>query len=323
MEATTTKRLEILSGSCNAPLAEAVAKQLGVAVGPMTLSRFANGEIKCQIGESVRGADVFVFQTHDRPVNDAIMEQAIIIDAAKRASARRVTAVCPFFGYARQDRKSAGREPITAKLVVDILTAAGADRIVSVDLHSGQIQGFFDGPFDHLTAMPLLCDYIKRQWGSDIVVVSPDAGRVKTAERYTRQLGADLAIVHKVRSHTKANVSEARAVVGDVAGRRCVVIDDMIDTAGTVCAAAEQLKKHGAAAVYVLATHGVLSDPARERLDKAPIDRVVVTDTLPMDEARRTKKLEVLSIAPLMAATVAAVFRDESVSGIFGGENHL
>ncbi|MDB5178133.1 MAG: ribose-phosphate pyrophosphokinae [Patescibacteria group bacterium] len=319
---TTEKRLEILSGSCNAALPRAVAKKLGTEVGQITLERFANGEIKCQIGESVRGADVFVFQTHDRPVNDAIMEHAIIIDAAKRASARRITAVCPFFGYARQDRKSAGREPITAKLIVDILTAAGADRMLSVDLHSGQIQGFFDGPFDHLTAMPLLSDYIKKQLGSDVVIVSPDAGRVKTAERYTQQLGSDLAIVHKVRSHTKANTSEARDVVGDVVGRRCVVIDDMIDTAGTVCAAAEQLKQHGAAEVYVLATHGVLSDPARERLEKAPIDRVIVTDTLPMGEGRRMAKLEVLSIAPLMAVAVDAVFRDKSVSNIFGGENH-
>jgi ribose-phosphate pyrophosphokinase len=265
-----------------------------------------------------------VFQTHGRPVNEAIMEQAIIIDAVRRASAARVTAVCPFFGYARQDRKATGREPITARLVVEILAAAGADRIVSVDLHSSQIQGFSDGPFDHLTAMPLLREYIAREIGRDVVIVSPDAGRVKTAERYSRQLGADLAIVHKVRSRTRANVSEARQIVGDVKGRRCVVIDDMIDTAGTVCAAAELLHERGASEIYILATHGVLSDPAVERLEAAPIKQVVVTDTLPVAEAAggRLKKLKVVSVAPMVSAAVKAIFMHESVSEIFEGENH-
>jgi ribose-phosphate pyrophosphokinase len=322
MEISSKKRLQILTGSYNAKLAEDVALQLGVELGHIKLERFANGEIRCQLSESVRGADVFVFQTHDRPVNDAIMEQAVIIDAAKRASAKRITAVCPFFGYARQDRKSAGREPITAKLVVDLLGVAGADRIVSIDLHSGQIQGFFDGPFDHLTAMPLLLDYIKKNLGSDVIVVSPDAGRVKLSERYSQQLsGSDLAIVHKTRSKVKANTVVALAVIGDVAGKRCVLIDDMIDTAGTIVAAAKMLKKNGATSVSVLATHGLFSDPAAERLETDAIDRVIVTDTIPV--TIKLKKLEVLTLAPLVAAAVNAIFYDESVSRIFGGDNQL
>jgi ribose-phosphate pyrophosphokinase len=316
------KRLQILTGNYNSKLAGDVAAALGVELGHVKVERFANGEIRCQLGESVRGADVFVFQTHDRPVNDAIMEQAIIIDAAKRASARRITAVCPFFGYARQDRKSAGREPITAKLVVDILAVSGADRIVSVDLHSGQIQGFFDGPFDHLTAMPVLLDHIRENMGLDIVIVSPDAGRVKLSERYTQQLaGSELAIIHKTRSRKVANSVEALAVIGDVAGKRCVLIDDMIDTAGTIVAAAEMLKKHGAAEVHVLATHGLFSDPATERLQAKSVDSVVVTDTLP--KSIKLAKLKTLTLAPLMAAAVKAIFNDESVSHIFGGENQM
>ncbi len=322
-EITPKKRLQILSGSHNGALAEAVAKAIGVEVSPVKLERFANGEIAVQLGESARGADVFVFSTHDQPVNDAIMEQLIIIDAAKRASAKRITAVCPFFGYARQDRKAAGREPITAKLMVDLLTAAGADRIVSIDLHSGQIQGFFDGPFDHLTALPALRDYVRDQFGTDVVIVSPDAGRAKVAERYVRKLGADLAIIHKTRSKTKANTVEALDVIGDVEGRRCVIIDDMIDTAGTICSAADLLKKRGAKEIFVMATHGVLSDPALDRLEAAPIDRVVVTDTLPLPAGRTLAKLDVVSVVPLMAAAVQAIFLDESVSKIFGGENHI
>jgi ribose-phosphate pyrophosphokinase len=323
MQVTSKKNLQILTGSYNAKLAQDVAADLGVELGHIQLERFANGEVRCKLGDSARGADVFVFQSHEQPVNDAIMEQAIIIDAAKRASARRITAVCPFFGYARQDRKSAGREPITAKLVVDILATAGADRILSVDLHSGQIQGFFDGPFDHLTAMPVLVDYIKKNLGRDIVIVSPDAGRVKTSERYTRQLGLDLAIVHKTRSKAKANAVQAQAVIGEVKGRRCVIIDDMIDTAGTIVAAAEQLKRYGAAEVYVLATHGVLSDPAAERLAAAAIDKIVVTDTLARPSQVKLDKLVVLSLATLMARAVEAIFHDTSVSSIFAGENQI
>jgi ribose-phosphate pyrophosphokinase len=249
------------------------------------------------------------------------MEQLIMIDAAKRASAKRITAVCPYYGYSRQDRKSAGREPITAKLVADMLSAAGADRVVSVDLHSGQIQGFFDRPFDHLTAAPVLEDYLRQRVGPEVVVVAPDAGRVKVAERYSQHLGCELALVHKTRPRGTANQVEARHVVGNVNGRHCVLIDDMIDTAGTICAAAELLADAGAADIWAMATHGLLSDPAADRLKVAPISRVVVTDTLPMDGSRSFEKLEVLSVAKIIADAIDAVFEDTSVSDIFGGDN--
>lgn len=325
MEITTKKQLQILSGSFNLALAESVAARLEVPLGAVTLGQFTNGEFKVKLGESVRGADVFVMQGHSPSVNDAIMQQAIMIDAAKRASARRITAVCPFWGYSKQDRKASGREPISAKLIVDILAVAGADRMLSVDLHSGQIQGFFDGPFDHLTAMPVLRDYIREKLPKDAVVVSPDAGRVKLSERYTSQLGMEMAIVHKVRSKAEANKVEARTVIGDVKGRSCVVIDDMIDTGSTICAAAELLKKHGATEVFVLATHGLFSGQALENFEASAIDRVVVTDTLPLpkDAHTKTSKLEVVSVAPLMAEAIRAIYFDESVSKIFGGENHI
>jgi ribose-phosphate pyrophosphokinase len=254
-------------------------------------------------------------------VNDSIMEQLIMIDAAKRASAKRITAVCPFYGYGRQDRKAEGREPITAKLVADMLSAAGADRMVSVDLHSGQIQGFFDRPVDHLTAMPVLVDYVRDAALDDLVVVAPDAGRVKVAERFAQHVGADLAFVHKTRVKGKANTVLARDVVGQVEGRRCVVIDDMIDTASTIVAAAELLVERGAVDVWVMATHGVLSDPATDRLKNAPISRVVVTDTLPVPSEKALDKLEVLSVSAIIARAIDAVFEDTSVSEIFGGEN--
>jgi ribose-phosphate pyrophosphokinase len=321
MEAKELKHLQILSGSNNTEFAEAVARELGMSVSESKITRFQNGEIYCRLGESVRGSDLFIFQTHNPNVNDAIIEQALLIDAAKRASAARITAVCPWWGYSKQDRKAAGREPISAKLIVDILCAAGADRLVSVDLHSGQIQGFFDGPFDHLTAVPLLRDYIKDSLEKNTVIVSPDAGRAKVAERYSKVLGLDLAIIHKVRSHEVAHQLEARAVIGEVKGRPCVMIDDMIDTAGTICAAAELLRKEGAEKIYVLATHGIFSGSAAERLNESPIDKVVVTDTLKSPNAKDIKKLEVISIAPLMASAVNAIFTNQSVSTLFGGEN--
>ncbi len=313
-----------MSGRSHPVLAQQIASHLGVELSEANLREFANGEIHCRYDASVRGCDVFIVQTHCGPVNDFLMEQLIMIDAAKRASAKRITAVCPYYGYARQDRKSAGREPITAKLVADILSAAGADRVVSVDLHSGQIQGFFDVPFDHLTATPVLEGYLREHVADcteDVVVVAPDAGRVKVAERYSQHLGSDLALVHKTRPRGTANQVEARHVVGAVAGRRCVIIDDMIDTAGTVCAAAELLTDAGASDVWAMATHGVLSDPAADRLKAAPISRVVVTDTLPVPEDRVFDKLEVLSVAKVIADAIDAVFEDTSVSEIFGGEN--
>ncbi len=325
MEVTTSKRLQIISGTYSKELSNAIAKHLDVPLSEAKLSRFANGEISCSLGESVRGADVFVVQTHAHPVNDAIMEQAIIVDAARRASAKRITAVCPYFGYSRQDRKSAGREPITAKLIIDMLEAAGAKRFLSIDLHSGQLQGFFNGPFDHLTAMPVLKAYIKKNLGEDLVIVSPDAGRVKVSERYVTQLrGADLAIVHKRRNTKKANSVEALDVIGDVEGRTCVLIDDMIDTAGTICAAADQLKEHGANKIYAMATHPILSGPAIERLDASAIDRIIVTDTMPLlPAATKCKKIEVTSVAPLLAESMAAVFHDRSVSELFEGFNQI
>jgi ribose-phosphate pyrophosphokinase len=321
MELVSKKTLRLYSGRSHPTLSAEIAEHLGVSLGEASLRDFANGEIHCRFGESIRGADVFIIQTHCGPVNDSIMEQLIMIDAAKRASAKRITAVCPFYGYGRQDRKAEGREPITAKLVADMIASAGADRVLSVDLHSGQIQGFFDMPVDHLTASPVLLSYLREQAGDDIVVVSPDAGRIKVAERMAQHLHADLAFVHKRRPKGQANTVEARDVIGDVAGRRCVVIDDMIDTAGTIVAAAEILVEHGATDVWAMATHGVLSDPATDRLKNSSISRLVLTNSLPLPPEKQIPMIEVLSIARVIADAIDAVFEDTSVSEIFGGEN--
>ena len=324
MELVTKKRLHLVSGRSNLPLAGEIAHRLGVDLGDANLGEFANGELHCRFGESVRGTDVFIIQTHSATesmsLNDSIMEQLIMVDAAKRASAKRITVVCPYYGYSRQDRKSEGREPISAKLVADMFRAAGAKRLVSVDLHSGQIQGFFDGPVDHLTAMPVLVEHLGGL-GDDLVVVSPDAGRVKVAERYANVLHADLAIVHKRRIKGQKNSVEARDVVGQVDGRTCVLIDDMIDTAATLCAAAEQLIDHGASQVYAAATHGVLSGPAIDRIKNSVISKVVITNTLPLPSEKQIDKIEVLSVAGVIADAIDAVFEDTSVSEIFGGDN--
>ena len=320
MELVTKKRLHLVSGRANLALAEEIAARLGVELGDANLAEFANGELHTRFGESVRGTDVFIIQTHaghgSISVNDAIMEQLIMVDAAKRASAKRITAVAPFYGYARQDRKSEGREPITAKLIANMFAAAGAKRLISVDLHSGQIQGFFDGPVDHLTAMPVLVQYMAGL-GKDLVVVSPDAGRVKVAERYANALHADLAIVHKRRVKGVKNTVEARDVVGEVDGRVCVLIDDMIDTGGTIVKAADALFENGAADVIVTATHGVLSNPAAERLRNSRIREVVVTNTLPIPPESHFEGLTVLSIAPLIARAIREVFDDGSVTSLF------
>ena len=320
MESMQTRKLELFSGNTHRSLAEKIAGRLDLELGEANLQAFANGEFHCKYSSSIRGADVFIIQTHASPINDSIMEQLIMIDAAKRASAKRITAVCPYFGYSRQDRKASGREPITAKLVADLLTAAGSDRVVSVDLHSGQIQGFFNCPVDHLTAAPVLVDYLKKAGTANDVIVSPDAGRLKVAERFSQQLGTDVAVIHKRRPRGQINTVEALGVIGDVVGRRCIIIDDMIDTAGTVSAAAERLVDEGATDVWVMATHGLLSDPAAERLAKAPISRVVVTDTLPIVPGK-IPNLEVLSVARLLADAISAVFEDTSVSKIFDGDN--
>ncbi|NNN02920.1 MAG: ribose-phosphate diphosphokinase [Acidimicrobiaceae bacterium] len=324
MESLSKRRLVVVSGRCHPELTRDIADRLGVELTEANVREFANGEIHCRFDESIRGAHVFIVQTHGSPVNSALMEQLIMIDAAKRASARSITAVIPCYAYARQDRKSTGREPITAKLVADMLQTAGADRVLSVDFHSGQIQGFFDIPVDHLVAAPVIEEYLKQHADpSNLVVVAPDAGRVKVAERYATHLGCELALVHKTRPHGTTNVAEARHIVGGVDGRHCVVVDDMIDTAGTIVAACDLLKANGAEDIWVMATHAVFSPPAVERLFNAPISRVVVTDTLPLSPDRRFEKLEILSVAGIVANAISAIFEDSSVSDIFGGENLL
>ena len=324
MELVTHKTLYLVAGRASRPLAEEISAELGETLGDPNLAEFANGEIHCRFAESIRGCDAFIIQSHgnsgEASINDSLMEQLIMVDAARRASAKRITAVCPHYAYARQDRKSSGREPITAKLVANMFAAAGASRLVSVDLHSGQIQGFFDGPVDHLTAMPVLMDRLRGLDG-EVVIVSPDAGRVKVAERYANQLEADLAIVHKRRSSTMFSTVEAKEVVGEVDGKVCVLVDDMIDTAGTICAAADQLIQRGASRVIAATTHGVFSGQALERLEASPIEKVIVTNTLPLPEGGDSDLVEVLSIAPLLARAIDAVFEDTSVSEIFGGNN--
>jgi len=325
MEQLTQKKLSFYAGRNSIELASAVAEGLGVELGEANIAQFANGEIHCRFATSIRGSDVFILNTHsgwdEGSINDALVEHLVMVDAANRASAKRITAVAPFYGYGRQDRKSAGREPITAKLVANMFKAAGADRLVSVDLHSGQIQGFFDGPVDHLTAMPVLVEYLRSLQVEDLVVVSPDAGRVKVAERYANQLGASLAIVHKRRDVTEKNSVVAKDVVGDVAGKVCVLIDDMIDTGGTIVAASEQLAERGAKSVIAATTHPLLSGPAVDRLKNSPIEKVVVTDTLPLAPEKRFDKLVVLSVADIIARAIEAVFMDTTVSEIFGGAN--
>lgn len=322
MELASRKRLMVFSGSGNEPLAEEVAKILGVRLGGVERSIFANGEIYVHYTESVRGADTFVIQSHSYPINFHIMEQLIMIDALMRASAKRITAVVPFYGYARQDKKSRPREPISARLMGDLFLQAGADRIVSLDLHTGQIQGFVDAPFDHLTAIRLFADYVEDTLQGPTTIVSPDAGRVKLASRFAAHLDARVAFVHKRRAEDVRNDSSPLWVVGDVEDRHCIIIDDMVDTAGTVVGAAELLKERGALSVRVIATHGVLSPPAVDRLKNAPIDELVITNSLPVpDDASHLDSLTVLSIGPILAGAMNAIFADASVSEIFQGEN--
>jgi ribose-phosphate pyrophosphokinase len=320
LEITTKKRMIFAAGRSNTELADEIAKNLGVTCAAVEIADFANGEIYFRFEENVRGSDVFIFQSHSDPINKMIMEQLIMIDAAKRASAKRISAVIPFYGYSRQDKKTRGREPITSRLVADLLTAAGADRVLTVDLHTSQIQGFFDKPVDHLTALPLLADYLGNKF-DDLVIVSPDAGRVRVAEKFAGRLHSPLAILHKRRRPDQRNVSETLEVVGDVRGHRCVLVDDMIDTAGTITGGAEVLMEFGAEEVYACATHGILSDPAIDRIKNAPLKEVVLTNTLPIPEDRRIDSITILSIAPIIASTIRAVFTDESVSEIFHGEN--
>ncbi|MGH7192985.1 MAG: ribose-phosphate diphosphokinase [Candidatus Saccharimonadales bacterium] len=317
---------QLISGRAHPHLAEEIAKHLDIKLCDVRISDFANGEISVRFNDSLRGNDVFIVQTHGAQalkIHTSIFEQLLMIDAAKRASARSITAICPLLSYARQDRKAAGREPIAARLLVDMLAAAGADRIMSIDLHSGQTQGFFDGPFDHLIAMPLFKKYIKANLSKDIMFVAPDAGRVKMAERYSSAFGTDVAIVHKVRSTEKHNTVVAKHIIGNVKGRDCMVVDDMIDTAGTFCAAAEMLRENGAGKIYGVATHGVLSEPSLERIEASPFDKVIVTDTLPVDTRGITDKIEVLSVAKMLADAIAAISSARSVSALFEGQNQI
>jgi len=318
------KNLMLFAGRAHPELADQVAKELDVPVTAQTARDFANGEIFVRFDESVRGCDAFVLQSHPAPLNQHLMEQLIMIDALKRGSAKRITAILPFYPYARQDKKHRGREPISARLVADLLKTAGADRIVTVDLHTDQIQGFFDGPVDHMRAQPLLCGYIRDNYlnnGKDVVVVSPDSGRVRVAEKWADSLGGvPLAFIHKTRDPRVPNQVKANRVVGEVTGKTCVITDDMIDTGGTIAGAVGLLREAGAVDVVIAATHGVLSSPASERLAACGASEVIVTNTLPIPEDKRFGQLTVLSIAPLLASTIRAVFENGSVTGLFDGD---
>lgn len=314
------KRLVVISGRAHPELAEQVARELDTTLVPVDARTFASGEIYTRMKESVRGSDAFVIQSYTAPVNEWLMEQLIMVDALKRASAKRITVVAPYYPYSRQDKKGRGREPISARLVADLFKAAGAERIMSLDLHAAQIQGFFDGPLDHLFAMPVLTEHIRSTVDtSNLVVVSPDMGRVRVADVWSDNLGVPLAIIHKRRDPTVANKVSVHEIVGDVRGKMCLMVDDMIDTGGTIIKGAEALKANGATGVIVAATHAIFSEPAVERLRSAAVDRVIVTDTLPLPPEKRFPSLEVLSIAPLIARAIHEVFEDGSVTSMFDG----
>ncbi|WP_408896774.1 ribose-phosphate diphosphokinase [Nocardioides sp. R1-1] len=321
LKRTTEKNLMVFSGRAHPELADEVAQILDQELVPTSAYEFANGEIYVRYEESVRGCDAFVIQSHTTPINEWIMEHLIMVDALKRASAKRITVVMPFWGYSRQDKKHRGREPISARLMADMFKSAGADRIITVDLHADQLQGFFDGPVDHLMALPVLTDHIKQKYGDQqLAVVSPDAGRIKVAERWSARLdGAPLAFIHKTRRTDVANEVVANRVVGDVKGRMCVLTDDMIDTGGTIVKAADALMAEGAAGVIIAATHAILSEPAVDRLKNCSATEVVITNTLPVPPEKQFDKLTTLSIAPLVARAIREVFEDGSVTSMFDG----
>ncbi|MBC9926063.1 MULTISPECIES: ribose-phosphate diphosphokinase [unclassified Leucobacter] len=320
IEMAGQKKLVLISGRAYPELAQRVAEELGAELIPTDARTFANGELYARFDESVRGCDAFVIQSHSNPINEALMEQLIMVDALKRASAKRITVVAPFYPYSRQDKKGRGREPISARLVADLFKAAGANRIMSVDLHAPQIQGFFDGPVDHLFAMPVLLAHFKKTINrDDLTVVSPDMGRVRVADVWSDKLSAPLAIIHKRRDPLVPNQVSVHNIVGDVKDRWCVVVDDMIDTGGTIAKAAQALKDAGARGVTIAATHAIFSGKATEYLSADFIDQVVVTDTLPVPEEKRFEKLTVLSIAPLLAQAIHEVFEDGSVTSMFEG----
>jgi ribose-phosphate pyrophosphokinase len=310
------KALTIFSGNGNRELSEAICRCVEVRPGQCEVTSFSDGEIFCEIGENVRGVNCFVVQPTCSPANDNLMELLIMIDALKRASAGSIVAVMPYFGYARQDRKVKPRTPISAKLVANLLTTAGADRVLTVDLHAGQIQGFFDIPVDHLYAMPVMIEHLKVQHGRETVIVSPDAGGVERARAYSKRINATLAIIDKRRE--KANVSEVMNIIGDVKGKDAVLVDDIIDTAGTLTHAASALHEAGARTVSACATHGVLSGPAVERIEKSPLAELIVTDTIPLtDEARQSKKIKQLSVARLLGEAIKRIHHGDSISSLF------
>ncbi len=316
------KRLMLVSGSSNPGLAQKIADNLECELGRVTLKRFANGETYCRYDESIRGADMFIVQTACRPVDTHLMELLIMIDAARLASAKRITAVVPWYFYARQDKKSRPREPITARLVADLLQTAGADRVLTMDLHAGQAQGFFKIPVDHMTAVPLFAQYVRDlNLDRPVAAVSPDTGRAKLAGKFAEMIGGELVILNKVRpSHNEAKVT---TVIGEVEGMVAVMTDDIVDTAGTLVAGAAALKEAGALKVYACATHGLFNGPALERIGSSEIDKLVVTDTVPVDPLTKPDNVEVLSVAGILAETIRNVFADDSVSAIFAGENQL
>ena len=321
MKRTPEKNLMVFSGRAHPELSTEIGELLGSGLVPQSAYAFANGELYVRFEESVRGCDAFVIQSHTAPINEWLMEHLIMVDALKRASAKRITVVMPFYGYARQDKKHRGREPISARLIADLFKTAGADRLITVDLHADQIQGFFDGPVDHLMAMPILTEYVKEKYGTkQMAVVSPDAGRIKVAERWSARLGGvPLAFIHKTRRTDRPNETVANRVVGDVEGRICVLTDDMIDTAGTIVNAGEACMAAGAAGVVIAATHAILSDPAVDRLKNCSAVEVIVTNTLPIPDEKRFDKLTELSIAPLIARAIREVFEDGSVTSMFDG----
>ena len=322
MDIVSRNRMMLFTGGASEALADEVAEVLGITLGRIHRSKFADGEIYVRPDESVRGADCFVIQSHSDPINDNIMEHLITIDALNRASARRITAVVPYFGYSRQDKKVLPREPITARLIADLFMTAGADRLVSVDLHTGQLQGFIQKPWDHLTALPIIADYLADRLEGKVTVLSPDAGGVKRAERYARHLDASVAFIYKRRDPVAHNESAALSMAGKVKDRHVLIVDDMIDTAGTVCNAAEMVREFGAKSVRITATHGIFSEPSLDRIKNAPVEEVIVTNTLPVaSDIAALDKVTVLSIAPILAETLSAIFMDSSVSEIFLGEN--
>jgi ribose-phosphate pyrophosphokinase len=323
LEVAGRKSLMLFSGRAFPQLADEIADELGVTITPMTARDFANGEIFVRPEESVRGSDAFVIQSHTTPINHWVMETLILVDALKRASAKRITVVAPFYPYARQDKKHRGREPISARLMADLLKTAGADRIMSIDLHTAQIQGFFDGPVDHLFALPLLAGYVAKTYpDEDFTVVSPDTGRVRAAEQWADRLGgAPIAFIHKTRDLNVANEVVANRVVGDVAGRLCILADDMIDTGSSIVKAADLLYEAGAADVIIAATHGVFSDPAADRLKNSRAREVIITNTLPIRPEQQFDKLTVLSISAMIARAIKEVFEDGSVTSLFDGRS--